>query len=122
MKQKAISTIMLAALLAVSIFFNFSLYQEQKTAKERIEQFLPAAAQIETEIAMLRNNNRELLSQLTSMQMQNDSAKKAPQAYPTMNPAGIKSLIPEQQPAQPSLIIPPTTTGDFNDLQKQHKQ
>jgi predicted negative regulator of RcsB-dependent stress response len=122
MKQKPISTIMLAVILAVSIFFNFSLYQEQKTAKERIEQFLPAAAQIETEIAMLRNNNRELLSRLTAMQMQQDSIKKMPSAYPTMNPAGIQPLTQERQPALPSMMIPPTTTGDFNDLQKQRKQ
>ena len=113
---------MLAVLLAISIFFNFTLYQEQKTAKDRIEKFLPAAAQVENEISMLRNNNRELMSQLTAMQIQKDSAKMMKPAYPTMNPAGIQSMIPEQQPAQPSLIMSPNTPRNFNDLQKQKKQ
>lgn len=122
MKQKPVVSLMLAVLLAISIFFNFTLYQEQKTAKDRIEKFLPAAAQVESEIAMLRNNNRELVNQLTNMQAQRDSAKQIKTAYPTMNPATVDPYNQGQQPAQPSLMISPNTSRNFNDLQKQKKQ
>ena len=105
-------------LLAVSLFFNFTLYQDQTIAKDKIEKFLPAAVQVENELMMLRNNNKELITQLSVLQLQMDSSKKKAGNYTAIDPL----IIPQQQQTlpvvDPALVVPNTQLGDYRDLQK----
>ena len=118
MKQKPALSILLLLLLAISVFFNFTLYQDQKIAKDKIEKFLPAAVQVENEIMMLRNNNKELMNQLSMLQLQIDSSNKKPGNYTAIAPLVITPQ-PEVVPSlNPSVVMPGTQQGDYRDLQK----
>lgn len=118
MKQKPIFSILLLLLLAVSVFFNFTLYQDQKIAKDKIEKFLPAAVQVENELMMLRNNNKELITQLSELQLQLDSSKKKAGNYTAIAPLIIPQQ-PQTLPAvEPSLVVPSGQPQDYRDLQK----
>lgn len=118
MKQKPSFSILLLLLLVVSVFFNFTLYQDQKTAKDKIERFLPAAVQVENELLMLRNNNKELMNQLSVLQLQMDSSKKRTGNYSAIAPSIVPQQTEAYQPVNPSLVAPGTQQGDFKDLQK----
>ncbi len=121
MKQKSAFTVALTILLAVSIFFNISLYQEQKQAKEKIEKFLPAAVQLENEMTMLKNNNAELLTQLTQLQTNSDTASKKSSSYTATAPMPTPSIT-EPTVAQPSIAVPRSDVSDFRDLQRPNNQ
>ncbi len=118
MKQKPSISILLLLLLTVSVFFNFTLYQDQKTAKDKIEKFLPAAVQVENELLMLRNNNKELMNQLSILQLQMDSSKKKAGNYTAIAPL-IITPQPEVLPSvNPAVVMPGSQQGDYRDLQK----